>query len=154
MESTKQFSKQIILNPSELTENYKETIINKINKKKCDENGVIISLGDIKSIKNVISRDGKFINFTVDIDILIAKPEIGIILSLKPSLIINKGIFFKMYEHFHFFVPNDSKLKEWTFINNSFKKNNKTINKDDEVTIIITNIRYDNNKFNCICDLV
>lgn len=154
MESTNLITKTIVLSPKDLTENVIDIINNKIKEKinSCDENGVIISIGKIKKMSNTVARDAKTIYFNVDLEITIAKPQKNEEVCFKPSLIIQKGIFGKLYGFINFFIPFDS-LKGWSFENSTFKKARKVISKDTEIKVVINDIRYDSGKFNCICHL-
>ena len=154
MESTSLITKTIILAPKDLNQNIVNTINDKIKEKinSCDENGVIISMGEIKKMTNTVAKDSKTVYFNVDVEITIAKPQKNEEVCFKPSLIIQKGIFGKLYGFINFFIPSDS-LNGWSFENNIFKKARKVISKDTEIKVVINDIRYDSGKFNCICHL-
>jgi hypothetical protein len=77
MESTSLITKTIILAPKDLNQNIVNTINDKIKEKinSCDENGVIISMGEIKKMTNTVAKDSKTVYFNVDVEITIAKPK-------------------------------------------------------------------------------
>jgi hypothetical protein len=156
MESFKTITKTILISPKDLNSDILSTIKEKIKEKNniCDEDGVITSIGEIKKMTNSISRNGKYVYFTIDFDVNIVKPFKTAQISFYPSLIIAKGIFGKLYGCINFFIPFEGELKSWTFENNIFKKGKKIISKETEIKAIINEIMFDTNKFNCICSLV
>ena len=156
IEQEKIVSKTVQLHPAHLDKNIMITVkelLSKKYEKTCDEEiGLFITVGEIIKSTNVISKDLKSINFTVDFLAKVAKPEINMTISFKPTMIMAKGIFGKIYDNINFFIP-ESSLKDWIFENGGFKKGKKKITKNETIEAIITDIRYEPNKYNCICSL-
>jgi len=177
MEIIKIIVKEIIISPKHLNSNIESYIIEKIKEKYlniCTEEGMIIDIIKILEFKNTISKDSKTIIFEVSFQVKILEIKKGIKVSFKPSLIIEKGIFGKMekndhenYDNITFLIPNsklekkEENLSNWVFINDTFKKGKKNINKNTVVNAVISDIRFDSEKkdendkvigsFNCIC---
>jgi len=156
MNSEKLLSKSISIPPSYLNDNLINTLIYVIKQKyekTCnEEDGLILSINSIENIKNTVSRDGKEVHFFISFNSTIVKPHKGIKISFKPTLLINKGIFGKLYDVFSLFIP-ETNMKGWSFENNSFVKGKEKITKDTEVSAIISDIKFNGTKYNCICTL-
>jgi len=69
-------------------------------------------------------------------------------------LIINKGIFGKVYDTINLFIPENN-MKGWTYDDNEecFVKKDQKINKKSNVDAIITDTKFTVTKYNCICSL-
>lgn len=158
MEKEKILSKMISISPNYLDKNLIKTLIyiikSKYEKTCNEEDGLILSVTSIENIKNVISKDSKEIHFFISFKALTIKPHKDMKLSFKPSLIINKGIFGKLYDVFSVFIP-ESNIKDWNYDKESFKHkiDEYTITKDKEVNVVITDIKFSGTKYNCICSL-
>lgn len=131
-------------------------IKSKFEKTCIEDYGVVVSVEKINDISNIICRDPTNIIFTVDFKSLFFKPEIGLEIIFKPTTIISRGIFGKMYEKISIFIP-ESYLTEWVFNKNeecfNHKKTKKNIRKNIDLSAIIVDIKYDITKYNCICNL-
>jgi DNA-directed RNA polymerase subunit E'/Rpb7 len=142
--------------PAFLNKNIRKTvdeILRKNYEKTCHEDlGLLVSIDKIINMTNIISRDSKFINFTVEFIGKVVKPEKNMNVSFIPTIISSKGIFGKLYESINFFIPENT-LKNWLFDLNHFKKGKKKITTNEPCQAIITNIRFENVKYNCICEL-
>ena len=115
----------------------------------CDINFITID------IDNVISKDGIYIHFNVTFSAIVVKPEKNLPLSFKPTLILSKGIFGKLYDHINIFIPSVN-MGGWEFSEeeNVFKNKDDRIDKDTMVDATIKDIKYNTTKYNCICNFV
>jgi len=124
--------------------------------KVCDEkDGMIFSIEKIIDIENVISKDGIYIHFNVTFSAIVVKPEKNLPLSFKPTLILSKGIFGKLYDHINIFIPSVN-MGGWTFSEeeNVFKNKEDRIDKETMIDATIKDIKYNTTKYNCICNFV
>lgn len=124
--------------------------------KVCDEkDGMVFSIEKIVDIENIISKDASYIHFTVTFLAIVVKPEKNMPLSFKPTLILSKGIFGKLYDHINIFIPSVN-MGEWTFSEdeNVFTNNDDRIDKDTTINATIKDIKYNTTKYNCICNFV
>ena len=124
--------------------------------KVCDEkDGMIFSIEKIIDIENVISKDACHIHFSVTFSAIVVKPDKNLTLSFKPTLILSKGIFGKLYDHINIFIPSVN-MGGWTFSEeeNVFKNQDDRIDKETEVHATIKDIKYNTTKYNCICNFV
>lgn len=123
----------------------------------CDEkDGFITRIDKISNLSNVIGKDSCHIQFSATLHVRVIKPEKGLSLLFSPSLIMQKGIFGKLYDTISIFVP-ESYMKDWTFTNDCFIKNsseNDTIKKNKPLRVIVMDIKFNNTKYNCICKLL
>jgi len=152
--------------PNVLDSNIVKTIIHLFRQKyenTCDEkDGFIIGIDKISNLSNVIGKDSCHIQFTATLRTRVIKPEKGLALSFSPSLIVQKGIFGKLYDTISIFVP-ESYMKGWTFSNDCFMKDDKTgedqdesfiIQKQKSLRVVVMDIKFNNTKYNCICKLL
>ena len=163
-------TKNITMEPKHLTKdikNYVFTELKKYERTCCDQCGLIISIDHIISMDNIIDKDSIHVTFMVKFKAVTIKPEKGMKISFTPTLILNKGIFGKLYDNINLFIP-ESVLVEFGYIfdpsSNSFKKekNKDDDNNDDEnditcvkeVVSIVDQLKYDNVKYNCIVRLI
>lgn len=128
--------------------------------KTCDEDdGMILSIDDIKNVENIISKDSSYVIFQITFSATVIKPEKGMKLIMKPSNILSsKGIFGKIYDNINVFVPeiNFKDLKDWKFSNDSYTntKNGRVINKDSQIEVVISDIKFNSTKYNCVCSMI
>jgi DNA-directed RNA polymerase subunit E'/Rpb7 len=144
--------------PNVLDSSIVKTIIHLFRQKyenTCDEkDGFIIGIDKISNLSNVIGRDSCHIQFTATLRARVIKPEKGLALSFSPSLIVQKGIFGKLYDTISIFVP-ESYMKEWTFNNDCFTKDSDhIIQKQKPLRVVVMDIKFNNTKYNCICKLL
>lgn len=124
----------------------------------CDENdGYILSIDGIKDLTNMISKDSCHIHFTATLDVTTVKPQKGDKIEFKPSLVMQKGIFGKIYDTISLFIPEDYiRDKGWVYNkeHDVYEKDKTKIKKDQPIEAIITDIKFVNStKYNCICKL-
>lgn len=152
-------NKMLYVNPSIMDNNIIRNIIQLYRQKyekTCDEKvGYIVSINSIKKLENVISRDSNHIQFCALLEMSAIKPEKGLRFTFTPSLIIQKGIFGKIYD-ISILIPEDFlKSKGWTFHENSFVNGkNGQLTTSTAVDAMIMNYQFAGSKYNCICDIV
>jgi hypothetical protein len=168
MEICKILEKDLVINPKNLNSDI-SSFLSKLVEDSfvnvCTEEGLIMSIIKILKITNVISRDAKTVVFKVVFEAKVIQIEKNIKVFFKPTLIIQKGIFGKMTgsDTITFLIPAETSLKEWVFINDTFKRGKKSLTKNTFLTAVITDVRFDSEKrdlndkitggFNCICRL-
>ena len=154
-------TKNIIIDPKYLTPMIDEYLFQELKKKYektcCPDHGFIISIDNIISTDNLINKDSIMITFSIIFKAQSIKPQKDMILSFIPTLIISKGVFGKIYENIHFYIP-DHHLLENDFIFDeqslSFRSKNQIINNNTEVNVKIHQFICDTQKYNCIVMLI
>ena len=162
MEDEKILTKSVSLSPQYLNKHLIQSILyllkNKYEKSCTEEDGLILSINKIHNITNVISKDSKEIYFQISFSANTVKPEKGMKISFKPTLIINKGIFGKVYDLFSIFIP-ETNMKSYSFNgekgNESFSHKTKTeiLSRDTLINAVISDIKFSGTKYNCLCIL-
>jgi hypothetical protein len=112
-----------------------------------------ISYDDIISIDNIISKDSTNVLFSIKFLANVVKPEKKDVISFKPSLILDKGLFGKIYDNISVFIP-ETNMKEWKFEKDKYKNKDKIIDKETVVNAVITDTKFNTTKYNCICTLL
>ncbi len=158
MEKEILLKKTIAIQPRHMNEFLIKTVF-KIAKlkyeKTCnEEDGIILSVNHIKDMKNIISKDSREIYFTLMLLANVVKPEKGDRIKFTPTLIIEKGIFGKLYDMISLFIPSDQ-LKDWEFEKDttSFKRNGVIIEKNVEISAVIDEIKFNGIRYNCLCKI-
>lgn len=166
MEKQVEIVKSLSIGPQYMDENIIKNVVhmlkNKYEKTCEEENGLILNIENIKDIQNMISKDSCSIIFEITFTAKTIKPEKNSDISFIPTLILAKGIFGKLYDNINLFIPESSlKKKGWIFKEDSFflsssskeKEKDKKIDKKTEINVLIKDIKFNTNKYNCICDL-
>jgi DNA-directed RNA polymerase subunit E'/Rpb7 len=162
MQRKLEIKKSLCVGPNVMDGNIVKTIVTLFRQKYekiCDESdGFILSIDGIKDLTNIISKDSCHINFTATLDVTTIKPQKGDKIEFKPSLVMQKGIFGKMYDSISLFIPEDYiKEKGWVYNKeNDVYENQKNdkIKKDSTIKAVISDIKFVNStKYNCICRL-
>lgn len=155
-------TRNIYIQPIYLDSNIMKNVFSMLKNKYercCDEeDGMILSIDDVKKVENMISKDSCYVIFQITFSATVIKPEKGMKLIMNPSNILSsKGIFGKIYDNINVFVPeiNFKDLKDWKFSNDSYTntKNGKVINKESQIEVIITDIKFNSTKYNCVCSM-
>ena len=161
-EKTVDITRTIHTGPNVLDSSIIKTIIYLFRQKyenTCDEkDGFIVSIDNISNLSNLIGKDSCHVQFSATLRAKVIKPERGMLITFSPSLIVQKGIFGKLYDIISIFVP-ESYMKEWTFSNDSFvydsgTKIEKIIQKQKPLQVMIMDIKFNHTKYNCICKLL
>lgn len=123
---------------------------------KCDQNyGYILKIYEsINIIGNVVASASSGAFFNVRFDIKTLKPKIGGVYQGTVCMVFQEGIFVEVANKMKILIRID-KMGEYKYSKskNLFKKNDKTISKDDTVEILIEMIKYEKQNFNCIGSL-
>lgn len=173
-------TKNISLDPSCLTSTLRELVYSDLKKKYervcCGDDGFIVSIDEMIKMDNIINKDSITITFMITFKATTIKPEKDMLVSFVPTLLLQKGIFGKMYDCINFFIPDSTLIDagyQFNTTTNSFfkkeilkeevKKGRKkeiiekelisTIDKDTTVKVKIEQIKYDGIKYNCITSL-
>ena len=164
MEKQQEIVKNISISPNYMDENIIKNVIyilkNKYEKTCEEDYGLIMTIDSIKDIQNVISKDSCSIIFEITFIATTIKPEKNMSISFVPTLILPKGIFGKLYDNINLFIPESSIIsKGWVYKEDSFifsnkeKEKEKKIDKKTKIDVLIKDIKFNTNKYNCICDL-
>jgi DNA-directed RNA polymerase subunit E'/Rpb7 len=158
MNKSVQLSRSVFISPNFIDSNIMKYILSILKtkyEKTCHESdGLILSIDKIIDVKNMISKDSCYIIFDINFQATVIKPEKDLVLTLKPSYLLDsKGIFGKIYDNINIFVP-EIKMENWKYSNDSYIKKNKTINKDTLIQVKIIDIKFNSTKYNCICSLL
>jgi len=150
-------NKSLCLEASSINSSIIRTIVQQFRQKyekTCDEyDGVILHIESVDHLENVISKDSRHVHVKVTATAELFKPLKGIEVEFQPTLIIQKGVFGKMYGVINLFIP-EGYLKGWVFQGDHFVANDGTIlGKDCTVVATITDTKFATTKYNCICSL-
>lgn len=129
--------------------------VKKVLEKSCTkEDGYILEIKSIeKIIDNHISPSTSHIIFDLKLKCTIMKPEVGQVVTGVTKLVHQSGIFVSIHDNIVVLVPQ-SALQEYVFNNMSFSKDSEKVSIGSTVVIKITAVRYEENKFKCIGQLV
>ena len=146
--------KKISIESEFLFKNLKEHLFDKLKKmyeNECTkDNGYFLKINRILKIKdNFISSNCENI-FNIEFEAETLKPEIGKNIKGKVCMIFSGGIFINVENIMKVLIP-ESNLKDYKFdqTETCFKSKNNIINKDDDITIIISGVKYSKKKFSC-----
>lgn len=161
MNKTVTISRNIYIQPmyidSDIMKNVFSMLKNKYEKTCDEEDGIILSIDEIKNVENMISKDSCYVIFKITFLATVIKPEKGMKLSIKPTIISSKGVFGKLYDNINIFVPdvNFKDSKDWKFSNDSYtnSKNGRLINKESNIDVVIKDIKFNSTKYNCVCSI-
>ena len=149
---TFQITEPVILTPAEL-QTSRDVITTKLQAKvgSCTkEYGYILSIDliDFKSTTNVISRTSGNCIYTVSYTMTTIIPKPEQVYTGRVNLIFIEGIF-STWNNIKIIVPMDM-IVGWTFEHDKFTCEDRTIRVGDLIPIKLTNVRYDNNQYQCI----
>ena len=137
----------------DLNSNYKNTLYETLKIKyedNCINENYIIKINKIKDfIHNEIKNGDVFIKILCECDVY--KPTIDDVIKCKVNMIHINGIFVNKY-NIKILIPNI--LNTFDINNNICKYKDKIINIDDEIDVIIKQIRFENFNFTCIGNIV
>jgi hypothetical protein len=123
---------------------------------KCDKNyGYILKIYEsLNIIGNTVASASSGVFFNVRFDIKTLKPKIGGVYQGTVCMLFQEGIFVEVSNKMKILIRID-KMGDYKYSKsrNVFKKNDKTISKDDTVEILIEMIKYEKQNFNCIGSL-
>lgn len=146
---------KIYIEPKFFNNKIKEHISNKVKEKtfhKCiNEIGYVMDVVKINTIKNTHSN-----LFIVNSDLDVFKPEMNVIYDTVVRMIFKEGIFVEISDIQKVLIPTSSLSENYEYTGNIFicKRTNKIIDNDMKLKVKLTAIKYYNNKFNCIGQIV
>ena len=149
----------VVLQPAEFNNNWKNTIVDKVKSKYlgCTEKyGYIIDILQISNqIDTKLDSNTTMITCNIIIKVLRIKPEKHKIITCKVQMIFNNGIFAQIDDKIKILVPNDVlEIDNYMFqkTTNKYYNNDtkQTISKNDLINVMITDLQYSKNKYNCI----
>ena len=148
-------AKDIIIKAKDLNSNVRKNIEKKLEslENTCtQENGYIIKFIKILEIKNnkILENSGNVL-LKVKFFAKVLNPYVGAVLRSKITMIFRHGIFCE-YNTMPILVPY-TKLVGYNFMNSTFQRDNNILKIHDYINVVITDIRYSKNKFNCIGSL-
>ena len=157
MASITTLQKSICLDAKEIGPNILRTIVQHVRRSHentCDEKeGVILGIHRIDRVENVISKDARYVHVTVTFLADVVKPEKGLTVEFQPTLIIQKGIFGKIWNSVNLFIP-ESYMNGWVYKSDRFvHPTGKEVTRDTMVSATITDIKFAVTKYNCICEM-
>mgnify|MGYP001265394446 CR=1 FL=1 len=145
----------IELTPDKLDSNINKYLLEQLKNKftgTCSkENGYIVDIVKInKIISNTISNTSGNAVFNVECSYNTLKPEIGKVIDFKVIMISSHGII-AMINKLKIFIPCKD-LVDYKFndTDKTYSKRKKTISKDDNIKVKITNIKYMKKEYSCI----
>ena len=153
----------VTLTPSELRENIQELLVSKLNKKylTCNINyGYVYKILAVHNkYTTLIDNNSSNINFDLKFKIERILPIVNMKLNCTVHTIFNHGIFAQVEDKIKILVPS-STISDYFFQKNQsdsipascFCKKDKSsiIKKNDTISIIITDVKYSKNRYNCI----
>ena len=107
----------------------------------------------IKIINHEISRVNTNNIFNVSFEAQIFKPEPGVEIEGVVCMIFTDGIFVNVLDKQKILIPK-SNLEDYTFVDDTYKSKNDTINDGDTLKIKVTASRYNNLSFSCFGTIV
>lgn len=160
--SEKKIIKTIEISPRHLGFNLLEEIKKKmddkfLNTSDKDENIIILKINKVQILSNNISKDSLHVYFTISFQAECFQPHVNCNVCSPIYSISEEGILSRHPNlNVDYFIPSDY-LEEVGFRYDSFhsiwKKDNVELRNGDECNMIIEELRYTNNKFNCICKI-
>ena len=136
---------------SNIYESLEQQLIEKFKGTCSKENGYILDIVKInKIIGNTISNTSGNVVFNIQYTCNNLKPEIGKIIDFKVIQISNHGIFAQVNE-LKVLIPQKD-IEDYRFNDREkiYTSHNKSISKDDNIKVEITNIKYMKKEYSCI----
>jgi DNA-directed RNA polymerase subunit E'/Rpb7 len=163
MKTISALTRNIYIQPNYIDSNIMKNVFSMLKKKyekTCsEEDGLILSIDSIIKVDNMISKDSCYVIFEIIFNATVIKPEKGLKVLVKPSYLLStKGIFGKIHDNISIFVPEINMSKDWKYEDESYKfikddKVIKIIDKDSMIDVVITDIKFNSTKYNCVCSL-
>jgi len=143
----------IEIEPKYMTSSIHETILKKIQNKyvnTCSEkNGYVLDITEYNRIlfSGINDCNGNLF-FKVECKTNMLLPTIGKKIDCNVDMIFQHGIF-AGFKNLKVLVPAGT-LSRWKYDTDKFKKGKQTISVGDNISVEITEIRYENCKYSCI----
>ena len=150
----KTISKQVYLPDRFLDNNIKNhllTILESTYENNCTpEDGYILKIVKINNITdNIISSTNSICIFNINFDIEYLKPVIGTLYIGKICMLFKNGFMTNIQNKMKIFIPSTS-IPDFNYIDSYFMNQHLTLQENDEVSIEITNTKYQKNEYICI----
>lgn len=147
--SIKTITIRIVIPPENLNKDITTVIKEYSNEKICfKEYGYITDIIKINSWNSLISRTNGSNIITAIVEANTFLPKVGLTIDCIVTMIFPQCIFAE-YIDLKVVIPS-SELKNYTYINQMFKYNEKIIKVGDIIKVDILNVRYKKQKFSCI----
>lgn len=147
--------KKIEVEPKYFNSKLQEHILTKLKSvcEDCSQSyGYLLSIIQIVEMKNNMITPLSTV-FNVEFEAKVIKPEIGKKFKGVVTMIFQYGIFIEVQDKLKILIPQNQ-MNGYTYdkVGACFRniKQKTTIEKDDEVTVVITNVRYEQRNFSCI----
>lgn len=159
METINKIETKIQLHPSNISSDYEKILLDKIvekfEKKSFEQNGIISKVLKILECKSLpITENSIYLQFLITFEAETYKPLVDNEMEISIHKIYSYGIFY-FDEQIRILIPSSSfeddyslEKKEDVFILKN--KKNETIQEGDTIKIILTNVRFEKNGFNCL----
>jgi len=142
----------VIMKPSEITDQLNEFLIEAIRKNRqylnSAENGCIAKVNKILNHTNIISPVTSNIHYKVEIEVERLLPKKGIKLDVEVKMLLETGILCQLYD-IKFWIPAN-KAGGYKFQHGRYVKDDLEILQGEMVQIQILEIRYEKKIFSCI----
>jgi len=146
---------KIYIEPKFFDSKIKQHIIDKVREKTfrtcIDELGYVMDISKINTIKNIHSN-----LFIVNSELSLFKPEKDGIYDSIVRMIFKEGVFVEINNIQNVLIPTSYISDTYEYKDNIFisKKDDKKIDTNMKLKVKLTTIKYYNNKFNCIGQIV
>ena len=146
---------KIYIEPRLFNSKIKQHIVDKVREQTfhtcIDEIGYVMDVIKINTIKNIHSN-----LFVVNSELSVFKPEKDTVYNTIVRMIFKEGIFVEINGIQKVLIPTSSVKNKYEYKDNLFicKDTKKIIDNDMELKVKLTAIKYYNNKFNCIGQIV
>lgn len=146
---------KIYIEPRFFDSKIRQHIFNKVKEKifhTCiDEFGYVMDVNKINTIKNIHSN-----LFVVNSDLSVFKPEKDVVYNTLVCMTFKEGIFVEINGIQKVLIPTSSIKDRYEYRDNLFicKDTKRIIDNEIELNVKLTAIKYYNNKFNCIGQIV
>jgi DNA-directed RNA polymerase IV and V subunit 7 len=149
--------RNITLEPKYFDNKIKEHLLTKLKEDEgaCtkDYGYIIRIIRIINIINNSISSSSSNTIFTLDFEAETIKPVEGQKMVGVVCMVFSGGIFLEIKSKLKVLVPLQT-IIGYKFINNTFVKDDYEIKKGNDVSVLITSVKYSDGAFSCIARLV
>ena len=146
-------TKKISVSPDDFSSNIISLLSEKLKKIPCSEkHGYILDINKILSYESLLSRTTGNNIYTIKFIASTLKPQIGKKLNCIVVMTLPNGILAEFLD-IKLLVPS-SNLHDYEYKNQTFYNDKRVITIGDQISVLIKDMRYIKNKFNCIGTLI
>jgi DNA-directed RNA polymerase subunit E'/Rpb7 len=146
-------TKKISISPGDFSNDIVSILSDKLKKIPCSEKyGYILDINTILSYESLLSRTTGNNIYTIKFEANTLKPQIGKKLNCIVVMTLPNGILAEFLD-IKLLVPS-SHLQDYEYKNQTFYNDKRVITIGDQICVLIKDIRYIKNKFNCIGTLI